>query len=363
MTLSRQTVFWLAVLAALLLVLFLFGNILLPFVAGAFIAYLLNPVVRRLERLGMRRVVGTTLIVLVFLLALVLVLLLVVPALVHEAASLIDALPGYATQLENYIGARGEGGRLARLLDIDAKRLQEAIQTMVSQGAKWLGTAMVSLWEGGQAVVETLGLVVVTPVIAFYLLLDWNRMIATADAYVPRDHVETVHALVAEMDHAVSGFIHGQLAVALLLGIFYAVALLAVGLDHALLIGLGAGLISIVPYLGSVSGFVVSMAVAIGQFWPHFLPIGAVALVYVAGQFIEGNVLQPKLVGNRVGLHPVWLIFALFAAASLFGFAGMLIAIPAAAAIAVLIRHGLSRYRKSPYFKGSAASASEADGD
>ena len=357
MSLARQALFWFGALIAFIFFLVLFEGILLPFVAGAFIAYLLNPIARRLQRLGLGRTLSALVILIAFVVLVVATLLLIVPALVNQAINFIDRLPAYVMQLQNFITTYGDGGPLARLIDVDANRLQVEIQNLIAQGSRYLGGILQSIWLGGQAVVQALALFVLTPVIAFYLLVDWDRMISSIEAYLPRDHAGTIHALAQEMDRNVSGFIHGQLTVGLLLGVFYATALLIVGLNHGLLIGLGAGLVSFVPYLGSTLGFVVSAGVALNQFWPDYVSIGAVLVIFLVGQFVEGNVLQPRMVGNRVGLHPVWLIFALLAFGSLFGFAGVLIAVPAAAAVGVLLRFALVRYRASSLYSGKQRSA------
>ena len=182
------------------------------------------------------------------------------------------------------------------------------------------------------------GLFVVTPVVAFYMLLDWDRMVAKVDSWVPRDHVETVRTIATDINTATAGFVRGQGTLCLMLGVMYAIGLTLTGLNFGILIGLFAGLISFIPYVGSLVGLVLSVGVAFVQFWPDWLMVAAVAGVFFIGQFIEGNILQPRLVGKSVGLHPVWLMFALFAFGALFGFVGLLIAVPAAAAVAVLVR-------------------------
>jgi predicted PurR-regulated permease PerM len=177
-------------------------------------------------------------------------------------------------------------------------------------------------------------------------------MVATLDGWVPPHHRETVHRLVGEIDMAISGFLRGQAGVCLIVGIYYAAALMLVGLNSGLLIGLAAGVLTFMPYIGSMAGLLIGTGVAIGQFWPHWTSIAAVVGIFLFGEFIEGNVLGPKLVGDRVGLHPVWLIFAMFAFGYLLGLVGLLIAVPLAAAIAVLFRFGLNRYFASPFYLG-----------
>jgi predicted PurR-regulated permease PerM len=200
------------------------------------------------------------------------------------------------------------------------------------------------------ALINLAALFVITPVVAFYLLLDWDRIVRKVDGWVPRDHLADVRAIARDMDLAIAGFVRGQGTVCIILGLYYGIGLSLVGLNFGLLIGLFAGLISFIPYVGSMIGLILSIGVAVVQFWPDYPWIIAVAAVFFSGQFFEGNILQPKLVGSSVGLHPVWLMFALFAFASLFGFLGMLIAVPAAAAIGVLVRYALKRYLESDLF-------------
>ena len=208
------------------------------------------------------------------------------------------------------------------------------------------------MWSSGKSIIDIAGLFVVTPVVAFYMLLDWDRMISRVDGWVPRDNVGTVREIAGEVNHVIAGFVRGQGTTCLLLGIIYATGLTIVGLNFGLLIGLFAGLISFIPYLGSFVGLILALGVAAVQFWPNWIMIAVVAVVFFIGQFIEGNILQPKLVGSSVGLHPVWLMFALFAFGALFGFVGLIIAVPAAAVVGVLVRFGLSRYLESPLYRG-----------
>jgi len=208
------------------------------------------------------------------------------------------------------------------------------------------------LWTSSLALVNFLSLFVVTPVVAFYLLLDWDRMIDKIDAWVPRQHLGTVRRLAREVDRSVAGFVRGQGSLCLILGTYYAVGLTLVGLNFGLLIGFFAGMISFIPYVGSALGLVVAIGVALVQFWPDWVWVAATAGVFLTGQFIEGNILQPKLVGASVGLHPVWLMFALFAFGAMFGFVGLLIAVPAAAAVGVLVRFALGKYLESDVYYG-----------
>jgi predicted PurR-regulated permease PerM len=228
----------------------------------------------------------------------------------------------------------------------------KSIGDLVTQGVAWLTSFAKSLWSGGRALFSLFSLVVVTPVVAFYLIYDWHRMIRNADSWVPLQQRETVRQLAREIDAAISGFVRGQTAVCLILGSFYAVALTFSGLNFGLLIGLISGVITFIPYVGSMTGLILALGVAVAQFWPQYSAILTVLGIFLVGQFVEGNLLAPKLVGESVGLHPVWIIFALLAFGYLFGFVGLLVGVPLAATIGVLARFALQRYRESSLYTG-----------
>jgi predicted PurR-regulated permease PerM len=349
MSFERQLTFWLATFAVVVLLLWLLSDILLPFIAGMALAYLLNPLTNRLERLGLKRTFAALLIVGVAVLAFIFLILLIVPILADQLSALISNIPGYVTRLQALV-ADPNRTWLRRI--IGSEDTSKTIGDLVTQGAGWMAAFLRSLWSGGRALISVFSLMVVMPVVAFYLICDWPRMITTVDKWVPLPHRETVHGLAREIDTAIAGFVRGQTAVCLILGSFYAVSLSLVGLNFGLLIGLISGLISFIPYVGSMTGLVLSLAVATAQFWPEWTWIVVVLGIFMVGQFIEGNVLAPKLVGESVGLHPVWLIFAIFAFGYLFGFVGLLLAVPLAAAVAVLLRFALRQYLASPFYSG-----------
>ncbi|GLQ38966.1 AI-2E family transporter [Rhizobium albus] len=351
-SLRRQIVFWLIALAVFIGFIFLFRNVLLPFVAGMALAYFLDPVADRLQRLGLSRLMATVVILLSFLLVFVLVLIIVIPVLVGQAMEFGQRLPEYITQLQTLI-TTADQDLFPPWVEDQIANLRESFAGLLSQGAGLVGTLVAQIWTSSMALINVLALLVVTPVVAFYMLLDWDRMVDKVDSWVPRDHVEDVREIARDMDLAIAGFVRGQGTVCIILGLFYAIGLSMVGLNFGLLIGMFAGLISFIPYVGSLIGLVLSIGVAIVQFWPDYFWVLTVAGIFFAGQFLEGNILQPKLVGSSVGLHPVWLMFALFAFASLFGFLGMLIAVPAAAAVGVLVRFALKRYLQSDMFAPS----------
>ncbi len=350
-TFRRQVFFWFAAAAFFVLFLLVFSSILLPFVAGMVLAYFLDPVADALERYGMSRLAATITILVAFVVSFVLALMIIVPILATQLAGFAANLPGYLAQLQALV-TNLDPEWLERTIGVNSESLREALSTLITQGAGFLTGVFQSLWSSGLALINIGGLLVVTPVVAFYMLLDWDRMVATVDNWIPREHVGTVRRLATEINISTAGFLRGQGTLCIILGVMYAVALTAVGLNFGLLIGLVAGLISFIPYIGSLVGLVLSVGVAFVQFWPDWIMVAIVAGIFFAGQFVEGNILQPKLVGRSVNLHPVWLMFALFAFGSLFGFVGLLLAVPAAAAVAVLVRFALSRYLDSPMYRG-----------
>ena len=340
--------FWLAAFIVMVVALWLLSDILLPFVVGLVIAYLLTPTADRLERLGVNRMIASLLLVTVVVLAFVWVILLAAPLLGGQLASFIENVPGYIAKLQQLVSDRPWvqeifGGSFGG---------DKSMGDLVSQGIGWVTSFLKSLWSGGRALVSLFSLIVIAPVVGFYFVYDWHRMVARVDSWIPVRQRAIVRQLAREVDAAISGFIRGQTAVCLILGSFYAIALTLAGLNFGLLIGLVSGVITFIPYVGSTTGLVLSLGVAVAQFWPEWTSIATVLAVFIAGQFIEGNILSPKLVGESVGLHPVWLIFALLAFGYLFGFVGLLVAVPLAATIGVLARFALTRYRESSLYTG-----------
>jgi len=353
MSIQRQIGFWILAAVFVILFLYVFRSILLPFIAGMAIAYLLDPVADRLEKLGMNRLVATISIVVLSVLVFLAILLLLAPILSQQIMALLGEMPRYVQFFQGKL-VRLAGTPFGDALNLGQEQLQQNVGALVKEGAGWLGKLMKSVWNGGQAVVSILSLLVITPVVAFYLLLDWDRIVARCNGLLPRDHAPTIRRLAREMDEGVSGFVRGQTTVSAILGAYYAIGLALVGLNFGVLIGLSIGLITFIPYFGSAIGLVLSVGVAIAQFWPDSPWLILVVLgIFLVGQFFEGNILQPKLIGESVGLHPVWLMFALFAFALMFGFVGMLIAVPAAASVGVLIRFSLEKYRQSKVYLGA----------
>jgi len=352
MVYGRQVTFWLVTFVVLAAALWLLHDILLPFVAGIALAYVLAPLADRVERLGINRTVAALLVVSVLVVALIALMLLLVPLLLQQGSALISNIPGYFKRVKELI----VDANLPWLNWLGAAETGKTASDLVGQVATWLLSFSYSLWTGGKALVSFASVLIVMPVVTFYLIRDWHAMIDRVDSWVPVRQRDTVRQLGREIDAAIGGFLRGQFGVCLVLGCYYAIGLMLVGLDFALLIGLIAGVITFVPYIGSMTGLMIAVSVAIAQFWPDWKRITLVVAIFLVGQFIEGNIVSPKFVGERVGLYPVWLIFAMFAFGYLFGFVGLLIAVPLGAAIAVLLRFGLRQYFASPLYTGDKPS-------
>jgi predicted PurR-regulated permease PerM len=351
MDLQRQVTFWIAALIVLIALVWLLSDVLLPFVAGMVLAYLLDPIARRAQRLGIGRGISALIILTIVIGAFVIVAMLVTPVLSQQLNAFVEAVPGYVAKLQTLVTDPGRPW-LAKIVGSDAADPGKSAGEWVKQGSGFITGFLVSLWSGGKALFSILSLLIITPVVAFYLLMDWDRVVATVDGWIPLPHRETIRGLAREIDAAIAGFMRGQSVICLILAVFYAIGLTFTGLHSGFLIGLMTGLLSFIPYVGAATGFLVAIVVALAQFWPSFTPIAMVIGVFLIGQVLEGYVLSPNLVGPKVGLHPVWMMFALIAFGYLFGFVGLLIAIPLAATIGVLARFALRKYLESPIYTG-----------
>jgi predicted PurR-regulated permease PerM len=349
---ARQYRFWLAGLVLALIALYFLRAVLLPFVAGLALAYFLDPLCDRLERWGCGRALATTIVLIGFTIFVIAVLLLLIPLVQAQIVGLIGSLPALVGALL---------GRLEPLLQLadehlspeEIANLKSALASQAGSVMQWIGAALGTVLTSGLALVNILSLVFITPVVTFYMLRDWDRLVARIDACLPRHNAEVIRAQARLIDQTLAGYARGQATVCVVLGALYAAGLSLVGLDYGLVVGLLAGLLSFIPYVGTITGFVTSMGLAFGQFsdWPS---IALVFGIFLIGQVLEGYVLTPRLVGDRIGLHPVWVIFALLAGGALFGFVGVLLGLPAAAVVGVLARFALGRYMDSPYYRGRA---------
>jgi len=342
----EQVKYWGIAAAAFAVVLWFLGDVLLPFVLGGAIAYFLDPVADRLERAGLSRVMATAVITVVGIVAFVLLLLWVIPSLVTQAVGLFDTAPTLFANLRDFLIER-----FPEVMDADSplrRSLVSVGETIQSKGGELLNTVLSS----AAGILNIVMLFVIVPVVAVYLLLDWDRMVARIDDLLPRDHAPTIRKLARDIDRTLASFIRGMGTVCIILGTYYAVALMLIGLQFGLVVGFVAGLVTFIPYLGALIGGALAIGLALFQFWGDWLSIGLVAGVFVLGQVIEGNVLTPKLVGSSVGLHPVWLILALSIFGTLFGFVGMLVAVPVAAALGVIARFATQQYVQSRLYRG-----------
>ena len=350
MTVSRQAAFWVAAIVVTIALLALLRDILLPFVAGLAIAYFLDPIVDRLEARKMPRALATTLVLVLFFVVLGAVLLMVAPLVQAQVASLMRALPEIAHGLieatthwiERLSSEIGED-------QMDDARV--ALRDVARALGGWALEAMRRVFASSLALLNLVGLLIITPVVAWYLLRDWDRLVSKVDGYFPRAQAETIRARFREIDRTLAGFVRGQAIVCVALGTSYALALEIIGLQYGLVIGLFIGVIAIVPFVGALVGLLLSLVFGYLQFGASG-ELAAVVVVFLVGQLIESNILTPKLVGDQVGLHPVWIMFAVLAGGSLFGFVGVLLAVPVAATIGVLVRFALSRYLAGPLYGG-----------
>ncbi len=353
---SRQhhLAFWLIALTLLAIVLSVFRDILLPFVSGIVIAYFVNPVVDALQRRGLGRGMAAVIIVGLAGLLMVMALVLLVPALAAQLKQLAVTLPAEFDRLRTTLEATARerlGGHYPTL----QSAIERALADLQSGWSASAGQFVAVIFSRGLAVVNVLSLLLITPLVVFYLLLDWHPMLDKIESWLPRDHVVTIKRLARDIDQAVAAFIRGQGTICLLLGLFYAVGLSFVGLRYGLIVGLVTGLLAFVPVAGWALGVLIAMGLAVAQYGLVLWPLVFVALVMMAGMALDTAFLSPRLVGEQVGLHPVWLIFALFAFSYLFGFVGTLIAVPLAAAAVVLVRHAMALYMQSDVYLGQLA--------
>ena len=358
---QTQLKYWAIAAAVLFAVLWFLGSVILPFVLGSAIAYFLDPLADRLEAAGCSRALSTTLISLLAALVFTIATLAILPVLISQAAALFDAAPTLFANLKSFLTERfpslmDEQGVIGQTLINLGQRVQE-----------YGGALLSMLLSSALGVINVLMLFVIVPVVAFYMLLDWDRAVAAIDDLLPRDHAPVVRRLAREIDQTLASFIRGVGTVSLILGTYYAVALASVGLNYGLVIGAVAGMLTFIPYVGALIGGGLAIGLALFQFWggtevvngetiahaTNWWRIGGVAVIFVAGQIAEGNFLTPRLVGHSVGLHPVWLLFALSAFGTLFGFVGMLVAVPVAAAIGVIVRFAVHSYKEGRLYQGT----------
>ena len=342
-----QAKYWGVALLLFFVALWYLGSVMLPFLVGGAVAYFMDPVADRLERMGLSRVMATSVISFLALLIVILLVLAVIPVLVQQLTALVNATPAIAARFEAFL--RASLPEMTDTMTVVRQSLSQIASAIQSKG----GALAQGLINSVLSVVGWLVFLVVVPVVAFYLLMDWDHMIARIDEHLPRDHAPVIRQLAREIDAVLAGFVRGQISVCLTMGVFYAAGLMLAGLQFGLIVGAIAGAITIIPYVGALIGGALAIGLALYQFWGDWLQIGIVAAIFALGQFLEGNVITPRLVGKSVGLHPVWLMLSLSIFGTIFGFAGLLIAVPLAAALGVLMRFALNQYRVSPLYRGT----------
>ncbi len=353
MTLRYQVLIWIALLVALVLVLWLFRSIMLPFVVGAALAYLLNPLVNQLQRWRFNRAWATTVVLLSVIAIIVSIFFMFVPLIGQQIVGLIQRLPQYVSDLQALF-ARWSPEVNEWLGPERAAQLQASINDLARQALVFIATLPGELVGIGLTGAAVIGFTALTPVVAFYLLLDWEGMVRGVEGLLPKAHKGEIDTILRDIDKSMAGVIRGQGGVLLIDAAFYATALSLIGLNFGLVVGLMAGLMSFIPFVGFALGFCLSVGIAIVQFSGDLLMVAIVGGVFLFWQFIEGNILYPKLVGSSININPVWMMFALLALGALFGFVGLLLAVPMAAIASVLVRFGVRKYKESPLYLGES---------
>lgn len=339
---------WLVMFVVFFYLLYILRSVLMPFVAGILLAYLLDPLVEKLEKWKISRLWATILVCLLAVLVVLPGLCFLVGMIENQVALLIKATPKYLVlimaKVKPIIASLSE-----RFPDLKGGQLEQMVKGNIGSGLKFVGKVLSSLLSNSFALINLISLILIMPVVTFYMLRDWGTFVSKFEDLLPKKSKKDIKDILKEINTIISGFIRGQISVCLILGFFYSVGLKLVGLDLGLLVGFIAGIISFIPYVGSITGFVLGVVLAFAQYG-DVTHVIYVVCVFLCGQFLEGNFLTPKLVGESVGLHPVWVMFALLAGGVLLGFLGLMLAVPMAAIIGVLVRHGVAKYKKSSLY-------------
>ena len=345
----QQLFFWGILLIVSIILLSFIGNILLPFVVGTALAYLLDPLADRLQRVGFNRLWAVIFISFIFVIIFAPLAVFIFANLVDQLTKLISAAPAISEKLTKALNGTLPS-KLSETFNLDQSNLPvgEFLKSTII-------IIMSNLVNSFSSLLSIVGLMLITPVVTIYLLLDWDRLVTKIDKLLPLDHAETIRNLSKEIHDVIAGFIRGMGSVCFILGIYYAIALMFLGLEFGLIIGVFAGLLTFIPYLGAILGGVLAIGLSTVQFWGDWNTILLVIGVFVLGQIMEGNFLTPKLVGNSVGLHPVSLLLALSIFGSIFGLVGMIVAVPIAASIGVLVRFLVNQYLNSQVYTGKSS--------
>lgn len=340
---------WLAIFTLTGVLLYLLAPVLMPFVVAALLAYMADPLVDRLERHHLSRTWGVVAVFAVLLLLLLLLLLILVPLLERQIVLLVSKLPGYIDWVQDKALPAASGWLGIELGKFDLGSLKKVVAGQMQEMGSVAATLWTTISHSGMTLLGWFANLLLIPVVTFYLLRDWDRLLERIHLLLPRPVEPVVVRLVKQSDEVLGSFFRGQLLVMIALAIVYSIGLWLVGLDLALLIGMVAGLVNFVPYLGFIVGIVMAGIAALMQF-QEALPLLYVAIVFIVGQALEGMLLTPWLVGEKIGLHPVAVIFAVLAGGQLFGFFGILLALPVAAVVVVVLRYLLERYLGSELY-------------
>ena len=339
---------WFIVFFVFFYLLYVLRSVLMPFVAGILLAYLLDPMVDKLEKLKLSRLQATLTVCFLTILIILPALCLLLGMIENQISLLIQTTPKYLSlimeKVHPTLSTLNE-----RFPELKSANLEELIKNNIGNSMKFVGKVLKALISNGFALINLISLLLIMPIVTFYMLRDWDNFVKKFEDLLPKKSRKNIMATFKDIDKIIAGFIRGQLSVCLILGIFYSIGLKLVGLELGLLVGFIAGIISFIPYVGSITGFVIGCILAFAQYG-DFAHVFYVIAVFMIGQFIEGNFLTPKLVGESVGLHPVWVMFALLAGGVLLGFLGLMLAVPLAAIIGVLVRQTIKRYKLSSLY-------------
>lgn len=349
MSFGRRALYWALVAAALIAAIYLLSSVLVPFVAGLGMAYVLDPAAARLMRLGLSRSAAAATLTIAFVIGLLALIVLLAPVVESQAAAFAQNLPKYIESLREQ-ALMAMATVKGNLLPEDVAKVQAEIGEAAGKAATWLVAGLAGIFGGGLVVLNVVALIAITPIVMFYMLREWPVIVERIDSWLPRSQAQAIRETVSEINHRLAGFARGQAIVCLILAAYYATALSLVGLDFGVVIGIIIGIISYIPFVGLVIGAILSIGLAAAQFGTWF-EIGLVTALFFAAHFVDQNFLTPRLVGDRIGLHPVWVIFAMFAGGELFGVVGVLLAVPGAAAFGVIAERLLATYLASPLYK------------
>ena len=353
MIIERQTWLWIGVFIAFGTGLYFLESILMPFFTGLLVAYAMNPAVRNFEKWGISRTIGSTFMIMSFFLLIILLLIIAIPFIQTELLALAAGVPQFGERIMNalkplledayhYIDAR------------DVERIRSFASASLGDLVTWGLKLLAKILTNSLALANLISLIIITPIVAFYCLRDWNLIINTIDRWLPRPYEPILRQFFSDINDTIGGFAKGQALVCIVIGTYYSITLTLAGLDFGVIVGVIIGIIAFIPYVGAFVGFLLSIGIALAQF-TDWWSVGVVAGIFAIGQTLEGYLLIPYLVGNRIGLHPVWVLFALLAGGALYGFIGILFALPVAAALGVLVRYTRDYYFKSPYYLGQSS--------